>query len=114
MAGGRPVTQLSSSADTKVLTLVAGTNIAVSSTAVPLVSAGTELYVTEAIIQAKVTNSGNVFIGPSTVAATGANGVCLGPKDFLKVYNQKLQDLFVNGVNVGDGVAITYWISNVE
>lgn len=75
-------------------------NIVVTNTAVPL--AGIATQVDSVHIVAKLTNSGNIFLGPSTV--TSANGLILEQGRGVTLDNTDLNDVYINGT-AADGVS---------
>jgi hypothetical protein len=111
MAGGVPVMQLSTSAKTKIETYDIDGN---GTTAIAICPVNTTLYVSWAVIQAKITNVDPVFIGPSYVTNVGDSGVGLAAGEILKVYNQFMNEIYLNSVTNSEGVVVTYWVANQE
>ena len=80
-------------------TITAGTAVVLGSTN----------NVREVLIQAKFANTGLVYIGPTTVANDGSNGIYLATGDSLKLYCTSLTEIYVNSTISGEGVEYLCW-----
>ena len=74
-------------------------NVAAGPTASPL--AGVSTQVDEVIIVAKLTNTGNIFLGPSTVIST--TGMIMEPGRSVALESVDLNTVYINGT-AGEGV----------
>lgn len=63
----------------------------------------------EVLIQAKMTNGGYIFIGPSSVLNNHTNGVCLSKGEICHLYCTTLSDVYINSTVNGEGVTFIYW-----
>lgn len=70
---------------------------------------GTTTDIREVLIQAKVTNSGYIFVGPSTVANNHTNGMCLTKGEAAHFYCTTLADIYINSTVNGEGVTYLCW-----
>lgn len=88
-------------------------DVLAAGTAVPL--SATPLETENILIQAKRTNTGNIFVGDSTVDAT--NGVSIGPGEFVSLSADSeeddasyavidLMDIYIDAANNNDGVVL--------
>lgn len=84
-----------------------GKNVTTAGTAVSLVAATTPCR--EVLIQAKRTNTGVIFIGPSSVLNNYTNGVYLEKGDSVRFFCTDLLELYVNSTVNGEGVTYLYW-----
>lgn len=84
----------------------------VAGTFQPLVPAPTAAYVV--IIQAKETNTGNIYVGGPT--STLATSIVLNPSpianrggDAIRIDTKDLNKVQIASQNVGEGVSFIYW-----
>lgn len=85
-------------------------DVAAAGTAEALVSSAT--YVTSVTIKAKAANTGNMYVGDSTVDNAGTFPP-LSPSDVLTVsspYEFNLADIFVDADVDGEGVELWYML----
>ena len=73
------------------------------------VAIGSATDVREVLIQAKRTNSGQIYVGPVGVLNDNTNGVCLEKTDFVKFYCTTLADIYINATVSKEGVTFLYW-----
>lgn len=81
-------------------------NVTTAGTALVL---GAATDVREVLIQAKRTNTGQIYVGPSTVANNNTNGIFLEKGQFIKFYCTSLADVYINSTLNGEGVTYLYW-----
>jgi hypothetical protein len=81
-------------------------NVTTAGTAVSL---GAITGIREVIIQAKRTNGGIIFVGPSTVLNNDTNGIYLSKGEALHLYCTSLAEVFINSTVNGEGVTFLYW-----
>lgn len=84
------------------------TLVAVGGTAIALHAATT---IQQVMLRARVTNSGIVYVGSSTVTnneTAGTGGLQLSPGDYIVFPESDLAHIFVNGA-AGDGVSYMFW-----
>lgn len=84
-----------------------GRDVAVNNVAISLNPAGA-LKCLRVWIQAKKANANAVYVGPSSVLNTGANGIYLDKGVVLQLDFLDISNLYVNG-SAGDGVTFIYW-----
>lgn len=82
-------------------------NVTVAGTQVALVASSTPA--SRVLIQAKLTNAGNVFIGNASVPNTSNGGIGLTPGSFIQLDVLNLNVIYVNAANNNDGVTYIYW-----
>ncbi len=84
-----------------------GMNVAVNNVAITLSSSGS-VKCLKIWIQAKKANANAVYVGPSSVLNTGANGIYLEKGQIIQLDYLDISSLYVNG-SAGDGVTFIYW-----
>ena len=85
------------------------TGTKVVTTAGTAVALGTETGMHELLIQAKRTNAGIIFVGPSTVLNNDTNGIYLSKGEALHLYCNSLAEIYINSTVNGEGVTFLYW-----
>lgn len=81
-------------------------NVTTAGTAVSL---GAITGIREVIIQAKRTNGGIIYVGPSTVHNNDTDGIYLSKGEALHLYCTTLSDVYINSTVNGEGVTFLYW-----
>lgn len=81
-------------------------NVTVAGTAVAL---GTAKNVREILIQAKRTNTGRIYIGPSTVLTNDTNGIYLDKGDSFRLFHTDMTQIYINSTVNGEGVTYLAW-----
>src|SRR5574343_115195 len=86
-----------------------GTGGKVCTTAGTAEAIGSVTNIRQVMIQSKRANTGQIYIGPSTVANDGSNGIYLDKGDAAIFNCTSLSELYLNSTVNGEGVTYLYW-----
>ena len=81
-------------------------NVTTAGTAVVV---GSLTGIREVLLQAKITNGGYIFVGPSTVTNDHTSGMCLVKGEVFHGYCTSLADFYINSTVNGEGVTYLCW-----
>lgn len=79
-------------------------DVATAGASVPIVATSTTCI--NILMQAKTNNTGNIYVGGSSVSSS--NGICLYPGESLSINIDNLDEIYIDSSVSGDGVVFTY------